>query len=117
MKKYFKFCLLFGAIFLLCGCNNTKILNTENKNVYGLVTYVKYTPGYSQPIICGKITTIITHPASYKVIIEYDGTKYELDDSDSYNKCKSKVNQYVDCTLSIKNYSDGTTKREIIEVN
>ena len=69
---------------------------------------------YMTPVFNGKTTTMITHPAVYRITVEYNGVEYTISGSDTYNKYKEKVGKTTIGTLEIRTYDDGTVKYDII---
>ena len=100
-------CLMFS----LAGC--VKLINTEYENVEVNIVDEYHRGWYMTPIRVGKVTTTVTHPAVYEIIVEYKGIKYTISGSDTYNKYKEKVGQTTIGTLKIRTYDDGSVKYNI----
>ena len=101
-------CLMFSLV----GC--AKLINTEYENVEVNIVDEYHRGMYVTPIRAGKVTTMVTHPAVYRITVEYNGVEYTISGSDTYNKYKEKVGQIAIGTLEISTYDDGTVKYDII---
>ena len=99
-------------MFSLAGC--AKLINTEYENVEVNIVDEYHRGMYVTPIRAGKVTTMVTHPAVYRITVEYNGVEYTISGSDTYNKYKEKVGQIAIGTLEIRTYDDGTVKYDII---
>lgn len=71
---------------------------------------------YITPVFNGKTTTMITHPAVYRITVEYNGVEYDISGSDTYNKYSEKIGEYTNGTLQTKKYDDGTVRYNIVEL-
>lgn len=101
-------------LFCLAGCK--KITNVEQETVSVLVVNKFFSPAWVQPIRAGKITTVISHPARYSIIVEYQGERYNLNTASAYRVYKDKIGQKSEAILKIYTYEDGTKTKEIIEI-
>ena len=100
-------CLMFSLV----GC--AKLVSTECENVEVNIVDEYHRGMYVTPVFNGKTTTMITHPAVYRITVEYNGVEYTISGSDIYNKYKEKVGQIAIGTLQIRTYDDGTVKYDI----
>lgn len=107
-KNILIFLLLIVMVFSLVGC--AECISTEYENVEVEIVDEYYSPEWYQPVFTGKSTALITHPATYRITIKYNGIEYTFGDSDTYNKYKDKVGQTTIGTLEIRSYDDGTTR-------
>lgn len=98
-------------MFILTGC--AKCINTEYENVEVNIVDEYHSGMYVTPISAGKVTTMVTHPAVYEITVEYNGVKYTISGSDTYNKYKDMVGQTTTGTLEIKTYDDGSIRYDI----
>ena len=98
-------------MFSLVGCE--KLVSTECENVEVNIVDEYHRGMYVTPVFNGKTTTMITHPAVYRITVEYNGVEYTISGSDTYNKYKEKVGQIAIGTLQIRTYDDGTVKYDI----
>lgn len=71
---------------------------------------------YITPVFNGKTTTMITHPAVYRITVEYNGVEYDISGSNTYNKYSDKIGEYVDGILETKKYDDGTVRYNIVDL-
>jgi hypothetical protein len=114
MKKILSIMMIICLVSLLVGC--AKLVSTEYENVEVNVVDIHHSAMWLQPIRAGKVTTFVTHPAEYEVIVEYNGVSYTIDDEDTYNRYKDKIGQTTVGTLEIHTYDDGTVKHDITEL-
>lgn len=114
IKRILTFLVFMIMIFSLTGC--AKLVSTECKNVEVNIVDEYYRGMYVTPIFNGKTTSMITHPAVYRITVEYNGVEYTISDRDTYNKYKEKVGQIAIGTLEIRTYVDGTVKYVITEL-
>lgn len=106
-------CLLFIFINLV-GC--AKCISTDYENVEVAIVDKYHRAMWLQPVRAGKTTTYITHPATWYITVEYDGVKYTVHGSETYNKYKDKIGQTATGTLEIKTYDNGNITYDIIEL-
>ena len=98
-------------MFILTGC--AKCISTEYENVEVNIVDEYHRNTYITPIRVGKVTTMVTHPAVYRITVEYNGVKYTVSGNDTYNKYKDMVGQTAMATLEIRTYDDGTVRYNI----
>ena len=106
--------LLTTLIFGLTGC--ATCINAEYKNVEVTVVDKYHRAMYMTPIRAGKVTTFISHPAVWRITVEYNGTAYTISGKDTYSKYKDKIGQTTIGELEIKTYDDGTIKYGIVSL-
>lgn len=106
--------LLIVLICSFAGC--AKCISTEYDNVEVAIANKYYRPMWMQPIRVNKITTFITHPAVYHIIVDYNGIEYTISGSDTYDKYKDKIGQIIIGKLEIKTYDDGAVKYSIVSL-
>lgn len=111
MKKRKAICILL-VMLLLTGC--AKCLTTTQSTVEVEITDAYYRGAWIQPILCGKTRSFITHPAVYHITVEYDEIEYTISGSETYYKYKDCVGERVNATLEIREYDNGTVRREIV---
>lgn len=114
MKKFICIFTLICLVFSLVGC--AKLVNTEYKEVEVKVVDSYHRGMWMQPIRAGKVTTYVTHPAVYKITVEYNGIEYSVSGSDTYNKYKGCIGSMVGGTLEVRTYDDGTVKYDITKL-
>lgn len=114
MKKIVSTLLMFEVLFMLCGC--AKCINTETKTVEVNIVDEYHRGMYVTPMKCGKVTTMITHPAVYRITVEYTGEEYTISGSDTYNKYKDKIGKTANAILEIKTYDDESIRYNITEL-
>lgn len=107
-KNILMFLLLITMMFSLAGC--AKCISTEYETVEVNIIDEYYYPEWFQPVTSGRMTSLITHPATYRITVEYNGVEYTFSDSDTYDRYADKVGQTTTGTLEIRSYDDGTTR-------
>lgn len=100
--------------FSLVGC--AKCISTETSTVQVQITDEYHRAMYITPVFNGKTTTMITHPAVYRITVEYNGVEYDISGSDTYNKYSDKIGEYTNGTLQTKKYDEGTVRYNIVEL-
>ena len=113
MKKFLVF-MLIAVLVTLTGC--AQLINTEYKEVDVKITDKYHRAAYVTPIRAGKVTSMVTHPAVYRIRVEYDGNEYILNGSTVYNQYKNKIGQTVNGRLKIDTYDDGTIRYNVVEI-
>lgn len=114
-RKLLLFLLMVTMLFSINGC--AKCVSTLQMNVRVTVVDEYYKGSYVTPIIAGKVTTMVVHPAVYKITVKYDDNEYAFTDSNTYNEYKDKVGQTVNATLEIKTYDDGSVRYDITSLD
>lgn len=114
MKKFLSVITIICLIISLFGC--AKLVNIEYQEVEVTITDEYYRGMYVTPMRVGKVTTMQTHPAVYRITVEYNGIEYTISGSDTYNKYKDKVGEIAIGTLEIRTYVDGTVRHNITEL-
>lgn len=104
--------LLFTVIFLT-SCS--KIVNEEYVDVEATITDTYYRPSYITPMIAGKVTTFVTHPAVHSVTVEYEGVEYRISGSSFYDEHKDDVGKSVKVVCHKIHYDDGSIRQTILE--
>lgn len=107
-----KICLLLLIVtLLLSSCAISKEVKRESENIIGIVVSTNYTPPRIIPINCGKVITFINQPASYRVVVEYNGIRKVFDDSFLYNNYKAGDN--INLTLITIYYDNGDLRQKL----
>ena len=114
MKKVLSIIFIFCLMFSRVSCR--KLISTEYENVEVTIIDEYHRGVYVTPIRSGKVTTMITHPAVYRITVEYDNVEYIINGRNTYNKYKDKIGQITIGTLEIRTYDDGTVKYDITEL-
>ena len=111
--------LMFAAL-ILCGIlvvaliNGPKCINTEQEMVEVTIVDEYHRSSYMTPMRVGKITTMQTHPAVYRITVEYNGEQYTVSGRDTYNRYKEKIGATTTGTLEIRTYENGTVRYDIV---
>ena len=106
--------LVVVLVFSLTGC--AKCISTEYENVEVTVVSKYHRGAYITPMLVGKVTTFITHPAVWHITVEYNGAEHTISGSETYNKYEDKVGQTVIGKLEIKTYDDGCVRHDIVSL-
>ena len=113
MKKIIIGFLIIATIFL-SGC--AKLVDTKYEDVEIKIVDSYHRAMYTTPMKVGKVMSIITHPAIYHIMVEYNGIEYTINGSSTYYKYKDKVEQTAIGVLETRFYNDGSVKYNIIEL-
>lgn len=114
MKKIVSAWIILIILVSLCGC--AKCISTDTSAVEVKIVDEYYRGMYITPMKCGKVTTMITHPAVYRITIEYNGEEHNISGKGVYDKYKDKIGEMANATLKTKTYDDGSVKYSIIEL-
>lgn len=115
IKKVISILAIMCLMFSLVGC--AKCISTEYENVEVNIVDEYHRGMYTTPMRVGKVTTIQTHPAVYRITVEYNDVEYTISGSDTYNKYKDKVGQTTIGTLEIRTYDDGSVRYDITSLD
>ena len=109
--------LLFALlVFSIAGC--AKCISTEYNMVEVTIVDEYHKPGYTTIVYTAvlKMPMTQTHPAIYRIIVEYNGGEYTISGSNTYYKYKDKINQTAIGKLEIRTYDDGTVRYDIVSL-
>lgn len=113
-KRIANVLLTICLMFVLTGC--AKCISTEYENVEVNIVDEYHRGMYTIPIRAGKVTTMVTHPAVYRITVEYNGVHYTISGSDTYNKYKDMVGQTTTGVLETCTYDDGSIRYDIVSL-
>ena len=116
MTKKKILCSVFG-FFVACsllGC--AKIIDTEYTDVEVTIVDAYHRNAYTTPVRIGNTMTVQTHPAVYRITVEYNGIEYDLKGSDIYDKYEDNVGHTSVGILRTRSYDNGTVKYDIIDL-
>ena len=101
-------------VFALTGC--AKCISVETSTVQVKVTNEYHRAAYTTMYYSPATKTMLpqSHPAVYRITVEYNGVEYDISGSDTYNKYFDKVGEYVNGTLQTKKYDDRTVRYDIV---
>lgn len=114
MKKILSVAVMLIIVIQLCGC--AKCINTEYENVEVTVVDEYHAEMSVVPIPTGKVVTMVTKPAVYRITVEYNGVEYSINGKEIYENCKDMVGKTVNATLEIKYYDNESVRYDIIEL-
>ena len=106
--------LIVTVCFIFTGCAQVVDIQQEIVEVQIVDSYHRSV--WLQPMRVGKVTTMITHPAQYKIIVEYNGNEYSFDDQATYNKYKNSIGEYINAVLETKTYDNGKVRQSFVEL-
>lgn len=106
--------LLLFLIFNFIGC--AKCISTEYESVEVTIMDKYHRGSYMTPVRAGKVTTFVTHPAVWRIIVDYNGVNYSISGRETYDKYKDKIGQIIIGEVMIKTYDDGTVKYDIVSL-
>lgn len=115
-KVLYSTVLIMVLAFILTGC--AKCISTETSTVQVKVTNEYYEPAYSIPRYDLNLKTIVidNYSATYRIDVEYNGAKFSFYGQSTYKKYSNRVGEYVNATILIKKYDDGTARYKITEL-
>lgn len=102
------------ALLMLIGC--AELVSEETKQVEVTITDAYHKGSWMQPVLAGKVTTFITHPAEYNIVVMHNNTSYTINDYDTYEKYKDCIGQTTTATLVTKTYDNGRVYIDITEL-
>lgn len=114
VKTLVCFLLMLSLTLGLIGC--AKVVSVTKEDVLVNIVDEHYKHMYMQPIHTGKVTTFITHPAQYKITVEYSGKQFVIDDKDTYDKYKDRVGEVITGTLETTTYDNGKKWYDIVSL-
>ena len=118
MKKkiLYSLTLLLVFMFILTGC--AKCISTETSTVQVKVTDEYHRTAYTTMYYSPATKTMLpqSHPAVYRITVEYNGVEYNISGSDTYKKYSNRIGEYVNGTLEIEKYDDGTVRYNIVDL-
>lgn len=109
MKKRTSIIILLIIALMLSGC--AQLIRSEAMTVDAVVVDTYYHSAWMQPIIVGKTTTFMYHPAKNCVVVEYEGTTLTINNRDVYTKYQNQIGAVIQCKLLTDYYDDGTYKQ------
>lgn len=116
MKKkiLYSLTLLLVFMFILTGCE--KCISTETSTVQVKIIDEYHRVAYTTMLYSPATKTMIpqSHPAVYRITVEYNGVEYNISGSNAYNKYSDKIGEYVDGRLETKKYDNRKIKYSIV---
>ena len=113
IKRKFITLLLLVSILITCLPGCAKVVKTETTVVEATVIDTHYRGMWLQPVICGKVTTFITHPAKHNVKLQYKDYETTVNNKDLYDQYKDNIGAIVECNLVTTYYDDGTSETKL----
>lgn len=112
-KVLYSTVLIMVLAFILTGC--AKCISTETSTIQVKVINQYYEPEYSISRYDLNLKTIVIDrmPATYRIDVEYNGVEFSFHGQSTYKKYSNRVGEYVNATILIKKYDDGTAKYKI----
>ena len=119
MKKFLVIALIVLLVLLpvcviMAGC--AELISTEYETVQVTIVDKHHRGSYITPIHTGKVTTFVTHPAVWRITVEYEGVEYSISGHDTYDQYKDMIGETISATLEIRRYDDGTVKYDITDL-
>ena len=116
MKKkiLYSLALLLAFMFILTGC--AKCISTETSTVQVKIIDEYHRAAYTTMHYSPATKTMLpqSHPAVYRITVEYNGVEYNFSDRDTYNKYSDKIGEYINGILETKKYDNGKIKYYIV---
>lgn len=98
--------MAFCTVFCMVGCK--EVINEDSEIVVATVVDKYHRGAWVQPVVCGKIVSVITHPAVWKTTFQYNGYEVEVSGSEVYGQYE--VGDTAECELVTYYYDDGSTE-------
>lgn len=114
MKRLLAIMLFVVVIITMVGC--AKLVKTEETTVEVTIVDSYHRAAWSQPMMAGKVMTVIHHPAQYRIDVVYNDVEYSISGSTTYHTYKDMVGETVSATLETRTFDDGTVKYDIISL-
>lgn len=111
LKKINIFVLMM-LLFSLTGC--AKCISTETSIVQVKVVDKYYRVEHRTPVYNGKTIMWVNSPAVYSITVEYEDNQYTVSGGATYNKYSNRIGEYVNGTLQIRKYDNGSVKCKIV---
>lgn len=106
--------LLLVIIFILLSGKLEKPVKVTYEECEVVVVDAYYRNSYRISTITNNTASFLWYPAEYKILVEYNGTKYTIDKRSSYTDYKDKIGQTITATLKTCVYADNSVKYNII---
>lgn len=118
MKKKILYSLTLLLVFMLILTGCAKCISTETSTVQVKIIDEYHRAAYITMHYNSATKTMIpqSHPAVYRITVEYNGAEYYISGSNTYNKYSDKIEEYVEGILETKKYDDGTVKYNIVDL-
>lgn len=117
MKKVlYSIAMMFIFVLSLVGCS--KCISNETSTVQVKIIDEYHRDAYTTMYYLPATKTIIpqSHPAVYRITVEYNGVEYNISGSNTYTKYSNKIGEYVDGILETKKYDDDTIRYNIVDL-
>ena len=116
MKKPFKYviCALLSVTLLTGSTGCAKLVSKTQEEVLVSVVDAWYRGPYMQPVMTGKTTTFISHPAAYLVTVEYGGKEFTINDMNTYYRYEDRVGEITTGILETSVYSNDNVWYDIV---
>ena len=114
VKQIIKILLVICLTLSLSGC--VKCIDTRYEDVEARIVDEYYQGAYSTPMRIGHIFTVISHPATYHITVEYEGIQYTIEGQSTYEKCKDHIGELVNVVMKIRKYDNGDIRYEALKV-
>lgn len=117
-----KIILKLVGIVLVCFCLSgcVKCINVEKITDQVEIIYADYRPQIMQMTYINKHAGVRIIPSKHEIMVEYNGSMFYLNDSDtykrSYERYKYIVGQYVDATIEKRTFEDGRVTFSVLRL-
>lgn len=101
---------IIGILMILClalsvmGC--AQLVSTEKKEVKVTIVDSYHRSMRVKP----------TRPSRHRIIVEYEGKRYDIDDRATYNKYNNKIGETVTATFNVYKYDNGTEVMRLVSL-
>lgn len=101
---------IIGILMILClalsvtGC--AELVSTEEKEVKVVIVGSYHRSMRVKP----------ARPSRHRIIVEYEGKRYDIDDRATYNKYNNKIGEDVTATFNVYKYDNGTEVMRLVSL-
>lgn len=104
MKRFIGILMILCLTLSVTGC--AQLVSTEKKEVKVVIVGSYYRGVYVKPV----------RPAIYRITVEYEGKRYDIDDCATYNKYNNKIGEPVTATFNVVKYDNGEEFMRLISL-
>lgn len=104
MKRIISILMILCLALSVTGC--AQLVSTEKKEVEVVIVGSYHRGVYIKPV----------RPAIYRIIVEYEGRRYNIEDYATYNKYNNKIGETAPATFKVFKYDNGTELMQLISL-
>lgn len=104
MKKIISILMMLCLALSITGC--AELVSTEKREAEVVIVSSYHRMMLVKPVM----------PAVNRIIVEYEGKRYDIDDRATYNKYNNKIGEAVTATFNVFKYDNGTELMQLISL-